>query len=806
MSTRKSAKLLSCFLAILIVISAFSPAVWAQEEKDNKSSLEWESFMSSLRDLERYATTFAALNNQDANGLVINYIRTGVEDYSDDNWSVLAGPENTEFTNYVAGQDTANGTNTSSLRDLEVFTAPNGQNVEFGHMFGALDIAYYNHGATSSADVGSWAGDICDLMEYTQGKLESTDIEKMAEEIRLNYLGVDDDNAHSFGYLDIYGDLDANYLMEKLSTTSRTLSTIIENYFTAALTDQDRSTYFLRNRFEESNTQEEIRSAILNAYKSNSGCSMLEADRGLAEEHDLRIACCYAFADYLYELAKEKLPDENKYYNIFDTTYSNIAPGVTQEINYAMTADNKQIVYYIATADISRDDVNVYANYHNNDGSAWAMSRVTDQMAAAQKKHSNPDSEYYIENYNTVVGVNGDFYDMTNGRPSGALVMEGVTYNGVGGENFFAILKDGRAIIGDPSDWSHYADQVQEAIGGSNYLVKDGKIAVSSSENYYTSRASRTCVGITEDGQVVLMVLDGRQEPFSVGGSFEEIARIMLEAGCVTAINLDGGGSTTYAAKQEGEDTVRVVNRPSDGYERSVSSSLMIVSTAKTSKEFDHALLTSDYDYLTVGTQLKVTAVGVSESGNAADIPEGAVWTTSDSDIATVDTEGNVTAVATGSVEIQLQLNNVVIGQKTLQVIAVPDQLSFIREKMNVVYGIPTYLPISASYKGSPVAINANDVTFTLSSEDAGTMEGFSFIGNEASGVRNLMIEACLAKDISIKTSMILALYKDGEAIFDFDDATLGDHKFALDREVSNSTTEMKGVSQILCKLHMGCK
>ena len=38
------------------------------------------------------------------------------------------------------------------------------------------------------------------------------------------------------------------------------------------------------------------------------------------------------------------------------------------------------------------------------------------------------------------------------------------------------------------------------------------------------------------------MALDGRQEPFSAGGSAIEIAHIMQDAGCVAAINLDGGG------------------------------------------------------------------------------------------------------------------------------------------------------------------------------------------------------------------------------------------------------------------------
>ena len=39
-----------------------------------------------------------------------NYIRTGVEKYTDGNWNLLAGEEKTAFVSYVAIQDEANGT------------------------------------------------------------------------------------------------------------------------------------------------------------------------------------------------------------------------------------------------------------------------------------------------------------------------------------------------------------------------------------------------------------------------------------------------------------------------------------------------------------------------------------------------------------------------------------------------------------------------------------------------------------------------------------------------------------------------
>ena len=254
------------------------------------------------------------------------------------------------------------------------------------------------------------------------------------------------------------------------------------------------------------------------------------------------------------------------------------------------------------------------------------------------------------------------------------------------------------------------------------------------SADYYNSRHSRTCVGITAEGNVVLMVLDGRQEPFSAGGSAEELAQIMLDAGCVTAINLDGGGSTTFVAKQEGSNTLTVVNRPSDGYERSVSSSLMVVSTAPVSTEFDHALITSAYDYLTSGAAVRLIASGVSVSGSAAELPADITWKSADETIGTVSEDGVFTAVKKGSVEIQLLSGDTVIGSKTLTVVE-PNGLKFSKTSINAIYGDSVRLPLVATYNENPVAVCAGDITFELSNSAAGTVEaannGFAFTGSE---------------------------------------------------------------------------
>ena len=829
---------LALFLA-LIMVFGMSATVLAEGEASTENVVsDYETFLTDLELLEEYAASYVSENpSENVNALIINYIRTGVERYTSGTWATLAGDEKTAFTEYVSNQDAEKGTSVSALKNLDTFTVPNGDTVDFGHMFGTLDVIYYAtmQGMTADvikarADLGGWAGDTADMMYCAvnvniEDKVDTneTDVDVLAAAIKTRYLGVDYSTLnsvdHSFTNTDLYGDLDAYYIASELNAENSSLSSIIKNYFTSSLTDNSRASYFLKNRLNNVQTKADIRNAVLGTYSSNSLIGALEASYELSDlaNHDiLQTACCYAFADYLFALAgddsgttpggdpgdsgdepgKEPDPSENKYYTVFSNQSTTLAPGITQDVTYALTADDKQIVYYTATVDVSRDDVNIYANYNNNDASSWAMSRVSDQMAAAQKKHSDPsDEKNYIENYNTILGINADFYNMSTGEPGGALVMEGIEYHGVGSENFFAILKDGTPIIGSRSDYEAYKDQIQEAVGGSIFLVKNGEVAVSSSENYYQNRASRTCVGITAEGKVVMMVLDGRQEPFSAGGSAEEIAQIMLDAGCVTAINLDGGGSTTFDAKQEGSDEVTVVNRPSDGYERSVSSSLLVVSTAKVTNEFDHALITTDTDYLTVGSSLVLTASGVSSTGNAADLPENTEWTVSDSSIGSIE-NGVFTALNTGSTEVQLTVDGTIVGTKTLYVVT-PDTLFFTQSTMDVIYGEEADLPITATYNGNAVTINPSDIKFELSNTTAGTINDFKFIGNQDSAIRNVKVTAMVAKDYSISTSMTLALYSADEAKFDFDTAMYGDRKLAWNREVSNSTEIFETIDDV---------
>ena len=776
-----------------------------KQEVVAKLKLNWDTFKLAMSQLEGYASDYAKNNpGKDPTKLMLNFIRTGIDRYNDDDWVTMAGAEETVFVNEVIAKDEINGTIAYALREIDYLeiTMPNGEKMVFDHLFGSLNISSNKNYTQSNTDFGSWAGDICDLMEYSNPRVKATELDAMTEEIKTKYFGVDDVEESGFGYDDIRTDLDAFYIVYQITSGASSLSEIFESYYNEELSMRSRAAFFLNNRFPGSLTNAEVRQSIFTTYRDHLLIQLLESGRGLSGLDTLREACCYAFADYLYNLAKDDLvapekpdkptddPNKPDIYSVFSSKDSMLAPGITQNISYAVDSNGEQMVYYMSKSDINRSDVNIYANYANNDASSWALSTVSEQMAAAQKKHSNPnDPDNYIENYNAVVGTNANFFNMGTGQPLGLLVMNGKEYTPIYTKereyNFFAILKDGTPVIGEASEYNKYKNNIQEAVGGAEILVKDG---VNQFIGKTSEKMPRCCVGITADGQIINLVLDGRQYPYSVGATYYEVAQILIDAGCVDAMELDGGGSATYDAKQEGSDEVTVVNRPCDSVERSVSSSLVIVSTAVTSKEFDHAIVNTATDYLTVGSSFDVSLTGVGAAGNMTEIPKNATLRLSDETVGTLN--GNkFTAVAKGKVDIQVVVDGKVVGSKTIEVITRPTALSFTKDNINVIYGVAEELPLVATYKNNPVTFNTNDIIFEMTNDLAGVMNGFSFTGNEASGVRNVTVTAKVKTDVNVSANISLHLYKADESIFDFEKATAGNESLAWNRSVSNSYT-----------------
>jgi hypothetical protein len=113
------------------------------------------------------------------------------------------------------------------------------------------------------------------------------------------------------------------------------------------------------------------------------------------------------------------------------------------------------------------------------------------------------------------------------------------------------------------------------AIGGGPQIVRNGAPIFRAGEFFTTKqlgpRAPRSAVGQLRDGRIVLVAVDGRQPGYSIGLTNFELAQALVRLGAVTGMALDSGGSTTMAVDGA------LLNRPSDGNERRISTALMFL-------------------------------------------------------------------------------------------------------------------------------------------------------------------------------------------------------------------------------------
>ncbi|MFJ2261170.1 phosphodiester glycosidase family protein [Streptomyces sp. NPDC087844] len=114
------------------------------------------------------------------------------------------------------------------------------------------------------------------------------------------------------------------------------------------------------------------------------------------------------------------------------------------------------------------------------------------------------------------------------------------------------------------------------AIGG--YPVLRGGQPLAGLDN--VTAAVRTAAGISDGGnRLLLLALDGAAD-FRSGLTIAEVADTMKKLGSVDAFSLDGGGSTTLAAREPGSTTATVRNHPSGGAERPVPNGIGVFSKA----------------------------------------------------------------------------------------------------------------------------------------------------------------------------------------------------------------------------------
>ncbi|CAG0936915.1 hypothetical protein TFLX_05812 [Thermoflexales bacterium] len=119
------------------------------------------------------------------------------------------------------------------------------------------------------------------------------------------------------------------------------------------------------------------------------------------------------------------------------------------------------------------------------------------------------------------------------------------------------LSQDNRAGIDQP------IGAVYNAISGIPLIVEDGHISDQiKPEEYYAGLHPRTALGLDRDRKTLLLfIVDGRQPNYSEGVTLPELAQIVIEHGAYTAINLDGGGSSTLAI-EDSAGRPQILNSP----------------------------------------------------------------------------------------------------------------------------------------------------------------------------------------------------------------------------------------------------
>ncbi len=171
-----------------------------------------------------------------------------------------------------------------------------------------------------------------------------------------------------------------------------------------------------------------------------------------------------------------------------------------------------------------------------------------------------------------VIAVNGDFY---GARSGGYVIRNGVLLRNtaVKGQEDLVIYHDGsfEIVCEDDVTAEELLDKgAVQVLSFGPGLIEEGEITVDENDEVGRAMASnpRTAIGVIDSLHYVFVVSDGRTDKSS-GLTLMELACVMKSLGCVSAYNLDGGGSSTMVFMGE------VVNSPTTGgsriKERSVS-------------------------------------------------------------------------------------------------------------------------------------------------------------------------------------------------------------------------------------------
>jgi Exopolysaccharide biosynthesis protein related to N-acetylglucosamine-1-phosphodiester alpha-N-acetylglucosaminidase len=251
---------------------------------------------------------------------------------------------------------------------------------------------------------------------------------------------------------------------------------------------------------------------------------------------------------------------------VFSDTIFQVSEGIRETDVHYLSKTGYAMHMFILEVDLNNPKLKVEAaTPYNVDG--YAMQTV-------------PDMARYLEpaEGRVLAGVNADFFNTSTGEPRGILIRNGkilkTTWANARSATFMGVRKNGQVFIGDREDFAAMKDDFEDALGGGPMLVKDNVILTQTD----LSIEPRTGIGMSNKGKLYFIVVDGRSFYYSNGITITDLGRMLKACGANIAINVDGGGSSTFMIKHPLAEVWQVRNRPSDGTNRAVGNAWMILS------------------------------------------------------------------------------------------------------------------------------------------------------------------------------------------------------------------------------------
>lgn len=174
---------------------------------------------------------------------------------------------------------------------------------------------------------------------------------------------------------------------------------------------------------------------------------------------------------------------------------------------------------------------------------------------------------------NAIFAITGDSY---GNNTTGIVIRDGILYRDDENDADVCLLyTDGTMKTFTAAEFDEESvkeDNVWQAwCFGPALLDGEGNVLSEFTTTTYLSEAHpRVAIGYVAPGHYVFVVVDGRDEGYSRGATLSELAAIMQKEGCLTAYNLDGGGSSSmlydgeYVNKSTGRDISDIIYIPKE--------------------------------------------------------------------------------------------------------------------------------------------------------------------------------------------------------------------------------------------------